>query len=233
MISSTRPDRIRYTAEIANVREVTLHGTADLGFWHKLLQPHGLLPDSTDGAAHLVISATALVWKRLSFRELIVTIATCTDRDQPQPDSFYLAHAFNSSRLLAWTERRLFNTPYTHADIQLNTSAPLIDVQRGNQPLLSAQMAESKAPSTQRSEDWNGPVFLPGRARKYFVVALSGEQAIYPFATADRLEIVSGADQPVFQQLKESHFTPTEWRICTSANHKRSQTYRRECAAQP
>lgn len=232
MSSFNRPDRIRYTAEIANVREVTLHGTADLGFWRPLLQPHGLLPDATGGAAHLVISATALVWKSLSFRELIVTVATCTDRDQPQPDSFYLAHAFNSSRILAWAERRLFNTPYTHADIQLNTSAPLIGVGHGSQPLFSAQMAEIKAPATPLHEDWNGPVFLPGRAGKYFFVVLSGEQAIYPFAAADRLEIAPAADEPVFQWLRESHFTPTEWRICTSATHKRSKTYRRNVAAQ-
>lgn len=232
MSSFTRPDRIRYTAEIDNVREVTLHGTADLDFWQTLLHPHGLLPDSSGGTAHLVISATALVWKGLSFRELIVTVATCTDREQPQPDSFYLAQAFNSSRMLAWMERRLFNTPYTHADIQLNPRAPRIDVRHGNQPLFSAQMDQPKAASTQRHEDWNGPVFLPGRGGKYFFVVLSGEQTCYPFAAADRLEIASGGDEPVFGWLRQSRFRPTEWRIRTSATHKRSQTYRREAAVQ-
>ncbi|HEY0737525.1 MAG TPA: hypothetical protein VGD69_21580 [Herpetosiphonaceae bacterium] len=233
MSSFTRPDRIRYTAEIDNVREVTLYGTADLAFWQTLLHRHGLLPDSSDGAAHLVLSATALVWKGLSFRELIVTVATCTDRDQPQPDSFYLAHAFNSSRMLAWTERRLFNTPYTHADIQLNPSAPLIDVRHGDQPLFSAQMDQPKAPSTQRHEDWDGPVFLPGSGGKYFFVVLSGEQAIYPFAAADRIEIAPGGDEPIFQWLRQSHFAPTEWRIRTDATHARSKTYRRQVAARP
>lgn len=238
MSSFTHPDNIRYTAEITDVREVTLHGTADLAFWRTLLQPYRLLPASSDGAAQLVLSATALVWKGLAFRELIVTIATCTDRDQPQHDSFYLAHAFNSLRLLAWTERRFFQTPYTHADVYINTSQPEMELWHRNRLLFKAQMIGNQAPAAQRYEAWNGPVFLPAHASgepsgRHFFVALSGEQTTYPFmAGADLIEIAPEGDQPVFQWLRESQFTPTEWRIRTSANHARSKTYRRDSSKQ-
>lgn len=238
MSAFTRPDHLRYTAQIGNVREVTLHGTADLAFWRTFLQPYQLLPDSSGGAAQLVLSATALVWQGLAFRELIVTIATCTDRKQPQHDSFYLAHAFNSSRFLSWSERRFFQTPYTHTDVYINTSQPEMELWHHNRLLFKAQMVQHQEPTARRCEDWNGPVFLPAHGSaetigKHFFVALSGEQAICPFvAGTDLVEIAPDGDQPVFQWLRESRFTPTEWRIRASATHARSKTYHRKFAPQ-
>lgn len=232
MASFTRPNHIRYTAQIAHVREVALCGRADLDFWQTLLHPYALLPDASTGAAQLVISASALVWKGFAFRELIVTIATCTDREQAQPDSFYLAHAFNSSRILAWSERRLFDTPYAHGDIRINTGEPLIEVRQHSRSLFKAQMAQTKEPSTRRYEAWNGPVFLPAHGGKHFFVALSGEQTIYQFAAgSDIVEIAPGAEHAVCQWLRKSHFTPTEWRIRDDATHARSKTYQRDEAA--
>lgn len=43
-------DTIRWPAELDHVRDVSLPGTADLGFWRDRLAGEGLLPGGRDGA---------------------------------------------------------------------------------------------------------------------------------------------------------------------------------------
>jgi hypothetical protein len=231
------PNRIRYTAHITDVHEVTLFGTADFDFWQTFLRPSGLQPYRTDGGAHVVISASALAWKGFIFRELIVTVATCMDRDHAHPDSFYLAHAVNSSRIFAWAERRLFHTPYQHGDVRVDVTLPRMECRDNHGVVLQAVMAQPHALSTPSATSWSGPVFLPTpgapeqMGKNYFCVALSGEQVVYPFvAGADVVAISSRAAHPIWQGLRESHFTPMEWRIRKQATHARSKTYRRKRA---
>ena len=230
----TPPDRIRYTAQIPNVREVAIYGTADRDCWQTWLQPLGLQSATTTDAAHVIINATALVWQGLRFRELIVTVATTTGADLTQADSFYLAYACNSSPILAWAERALFQTPYLHRDVAVDTTAPQMEVRYRSQAVLRAQMGQSRPPAAHARETWAGPVFLPvSRTRQqrggaYFMVAISGEQAVYPFAPdVDILTLPPAGDHLAFAWLRDSHFTPTEWRIRANATHARSQTYRR------
>lgn len=233
----TPPNRIRYTAQIPNVREVAIYGTADRDCWQTWLQPLGLQPATTSGDAHVIISATALVWQGLRFRELIVTVATTTRADPTQADSFYLTYACNSSPILAWAERALFQTPYLHREVALDTTVPWIEVRHCGQSALRAQLGQPRAPTAPVMETWAGPVFLPvsrprqQRGGSYFMVAISGEQAVYPFAPdVDILTLPPAGDHPVFTWLRDSHFTPTEWRIRANATHARSQTYRRGTA---
>lgn len=42
---------IRFAADVAGVREVSIHGTADLAYWRKQLAPEGLDPFERDGQA--------------------------------------------------------------------------------------------------------------------------------------------------------------------------------------
>jgi hypothetical protein len=163
-----------------------------------------------------------------------VSVATCADPDHAQLDSFYLAQAFNSSRLMAWAERRLFQCPYDHSAIHVDAATPLIDVRHNRRPLFRAQMPQLREPSARGDEKWAGPVFLPPLATRQkaggplFFVAFSGEQAAYPFVpSTDSIEITPSSDHPVFQWLCDSNFTATEWRIRANATHARSKTYRR------
>lgn len=222
------PRTIRYSAEIEHVQEVTLAGTADRDFWQQQLQPYGLRAYAPTGAAQLVISASALRWRGFRFRELIVSIATCADARATEADSFFLAQGFSSSRLLAWAERRVFTTPYSWAETRLDVVRPQMETQLRGQVLFQARMGQ-QVPATRSDEAWRGRVFLPGvpaAPRRFFYVALSGAQAICPFAAnSDTFEIAPDVAAPMFQQLRASQFTPTEWRIRTDATHARSQCY--------
>jgi hypothetical protein len=232
---SASNNRIRYAAEIKQVREVALHGTADFAFWSAMLHPEALVPYNAQGKAELVVSATALRWKGFKFRELIITVSVGADHNPARHGGFYLAHAFNSSSILAYSERVFFKTPYHHGQIRVQQQAPaLIELGSQESPRFKAQMAVPKAPSAIRDEAWNGPVFLPKKMTKTsalghkFFVKLSGEQQIYPFSSAsDQITIKPDREHEIFQSLIDSNFTATEWRIRSNAEHAKSKTYPR------
>lgn len=231
MTAPRHPEPISYAAQITNVREVALHGAADADYWRAALQPYRLWPHAAAGAAQLAIGATALTWGGLAFRELIVTLPVCTAPDRPQPDGFFLAFAFNSARLLAWAERALFQTPYEHQAVSLDTGAPALALLQRGRPLVRAQMATPHPRPTTGAAAGRSLVFLPSRSpqrgRRHFFAAISGAQTIYPFTPgADRVEIAPPADHPIARALSESRFTAQEWRISTDATHARSRTYR-------
>ena len=223
---------VRYSAEIEHVQEVTLLGTADRDFWAARLQPYGLRIGAPGGAAQVMVSASALRWRGFRFRELIVSIATCAEESASGADSFFLAQGFSSSRLLAWAERRFFETPYDCAETRLELGSPCIETQLGGRSLFRAQMGQPRAASRDDAA-WSGRVFLPAArgpaaraTRRFFYVDIRGEQMIYPFAAStDTLAIAPDARAPVFEWLVASHFTPTEWRIRADATHARSQSY--------
>lgn len=48
------PSAIRYDVEISRVREVSLLGTAELGFWRNRLIPEGFYPVPVEGRAELM-----------------------------------------------------------------------------------------------------------------------------------------------------------------------------------
>jgi hypothetical protein len=227
---SASNNRIRYTAQIKHVREVALHGTADLAFWSAILQQESLQAYNAQGKAELVISATALRWKGFRFRELIVIVAVGADDDPAQHGGFFLAHAFNSSPILAYAERVFFKTPYYHGQIRVQEQAPvLIELGDQAQAHFKAQMAQPQAPAAIRNEEWSGPVFLPRKTTKQpgykFFVRLGGEQQNYPFSPSDQIAIKP--EHPIFRSLIDSNFTAREWRIRSAAEHAKSKTYAR------
>ena len=59
-----------YVAELKNVREVSLHGTADLAFWKDRLRPVGLHPSESEGRARLVIGAIDSRYMGIAFRDV-------------------------------------------------------------------------------------------------------------------------------------------------------------------
>lgn len=231
MSKAAANNRIRYAAQIKHVREVALHGTADLAFWSAILQPAALQPYNAQGKAELVISATSLSWKGFRFRELIVIVAIGADGDPARHGGFYLAHAFNSSPLLAYAERIFFKTPYYHGQIQVQEQAPaLIELGDQEQVHFKAKMGQPQAPAVSRYEEWNGWVFLPRKTTKNpghkFFVSLSGEQQIYPFSSASD-QIAIKAEHDIFRWLIDSNFAATEWRVRSNAEHAKSKTYLR------
>jgi hypothetical protein len=121
---SSRP-AIKYVAEVSPVKEVTLHGLADLSFWQEQLAAEGLTPLAQDGKAQLFISATEARFKGIRFRECLIGIHV--QRVNAEPDdmpAMFLLHAWNSLRLFAWIERTLFGTPYYPGQIKVEPKQP-------------------------------------------------------------------------------------------------------------
>lgn len=227
----TWPTNIKYAARIANAREVTLQGTADLAFWQRLLDHKGLTAFNSAGRAHLMINATALVWKGLAFREYTVTVATADGEQPAQPTGYYLAQAFNSSRSLAWAERRLFHTPYAHGTIDVGVVPASMHVAEAGATMFKATMNQPSGASPSSNTAWQGHIFLPTKpapkqTKRCFFAQLSGPQYSYPFDSAsDHMEIRLSDTYAVFQWLLDSQFTPQTWHIRPNADHAKSKTY--------
>lgn len=223
---------IQYAAVIHNVREVILAGVADLAYWREALKWEGFFPFNADGSAEILISAPRLVWMGLRFCELSIGIAVAKRDGAAQPDGMLLVHAYNSSRLLAWSERAFFGTPYYAADIQVATDMPVsfsVGQDGAAKHLLAAHMAAQPPLLRSGDEHWAGPVFLPrGQAdakRKYFMAQLSGETHTYRFDIgSDVFELNSAAPNDLVARLRDSGFTPCEWRVRQSALHAKSRT---------
>ena len=220
---------IQYAADLDNVREVTLHGTADLSFWKTELHKERLIPYHQENKAVLLLSAIDAKWRRFKFREFVIAIGICFSEDGANLDGYYLPHAFNSSKLLAFSERVFFQTPYFQGDIQLENKLPaFIKLQDRTEVLLNAEMSVRNVLPTIEYQEWRGPVFLPNSRGKFFAI-LAGETESYPFSSAtDRLELKLSPRHPIFQQLIESNFAGKTWSLRSSSRHAKSKTYKRD-----
>jgi hypothetical protein len=222
---------IKYVAQVEPVREVSLVGTADLGFWTERLAAEKLCPSNYGGQARMTIGATDARFKGIRFRELTVTVF-CRPREDSQQDGLFLAQAFNSVRWFAWVERNLFSTPYDHAAIDVECQWPAsFQLTQKNEVLLGARMAAGGSREEPSVGDfaWRGPVYLPRGNRggqKYFWAKIGGETHGYPFdGTCDVLSLQPNSGQRVVDLLIESRFAAFAWAVREAAAHAKSKTY--------
>jgi hypothetical protein len=139
----------------------------------------------------------------------------------------FLAHAFNSSRLLAFAERTFFQTPYQPADINVDARVPArMEVSAGGKTLFSARMGPKSAPSRREDATHEGSIYLPG-GRKVFYARLSGAGERFSFDSTDSVIIDPHPDLAIFAHLSESGFQGKEWLVREGAVHARSRTYMR------
>src|SRR5262245_55741199 len=75
---------VKYVADIAGVREVSLRGSAELGFWQDRLRAPGLTPANLDGAAEILIVAAEMKYAGIRFRELSISVGVCVGEEPPQ-----------------------------------------------------------------------------------------------------------------------------------------------------
>ncbi len=218
---------IKYAADLDNVKEVTLHGTADLSFWEAALRKERFFPYQEADKAVLLLSAIDAKWRGLKFREFVIAVGVSHNESGTSLDGYYLPQAFNSSKLLTFSERVFFNTPYAQGDIELRNKLPaFIRLWHDTRFLLHAEMSVPDMPPMVEYLEWKGPIFLPNSRGKFFAV-LAGEADIYPFSPeADRFEIQPSVRYGVFRQLIESNFTGSVWCLRNSARHAKSKTYR-------
>lgn len=225
--STSSTSAIQYAANLNNVREVTLYGTADLSFWTEVLRKEGFFPYQEADKAILLLSAIDAKWRGFKFREFVIAVAVCYNESGTSLDGYYLPQAFNSSKLLAFSERVFFGTPYSQTDIQLENKLPaFIKLYDRVEVLLHAEMAMPDATPIVEYLEWKGPIFLPNRRGKFFAI-LAGETVIYPFLPeTDRFEIKPRSRYGIFRQLIDSGFTGSAWSLRSSARHAKSKTYK-------
>lgn len=231
---------VKWAAELAHVREVSLLGTADLAFWKDRLLKEELLPAESDGQAQLQIIATDAKYMGVRFRELSFSVRVSRPEAETQQDAAFLFRAFNSCRLFAFCERVLFSTPYYHGDVRVSASLPAaIQLVKNGEVVFRAEMAAdaaapARAPLRRGEDGWEGPVFLPesrgekGGQGKVFFARLRGQTQTYPFLpSGDLVKIKPSQGSEVLQALVDSHFAAKEWAIREDATHAKSKTYRK------
>lgn len=228
----------KYVTIVHHVKEVSVHGRAELAYWQRYLAREGLRAHDDHGCAELVLIAAEMVWMGARFTELSVSVAVQGERPG-QRGGMYLVQAFNSSRAFAWFERALFQTPYHHARTRVSATPPVsFALEVDGAPVLSATLDASRPPATCGPEAFSGPVYLPAalthtpRAEKLFYAELSGETQIYPFGPGDVTYLSPHSRTPVVGWLVESGFEGLAWHVRPDAVHKKSQTYRAAARAQ-
>src|SRR4051794_10341910 len=115
--------KVRYVAEPKHVREVTLTGTADFGFWSDYLKAEGLTPMRCADAAQVLVVSAEIVYLGVRFTEVSFSVCTVLTREGRNA-GMRLLHAFTSSRVFAWCERTMFSTPYTYGACHVSVSIP-------------------------------------------------------------------------------------------------------------
>src|SRR6516165_620080 len=231
---------VKWAAELAHVREVSLLGTADLAFWKERLLKEELLPAESDGRAQLLFIAADSKFMGIRFRELSFCVAVSRPDEGIRHDAAYLVRAFNSCRFFAFCERVFFSTPYYHDDVRVSASLPTsMHLVKKGEVVFAAEMGADpsglgRAPSRCGDDGWDGPVFLPpgrrggGRQGKLFVARLRGYTRRYAFLPGtDSVAIRPPPDSEVLQALMDSHFVAKEWIVREDATHAKSKTYKR------
>lgn len=210
-----------YISTIAGVREVALTGTADLDYWRIRLEGEGLSPFEENGRASLLLTAIASKFRGIPFRELSISVRVGDGGEA------FLVQAFNSSRLLAYAEQALFQTPYRLAQLTVDETIPArVEMAGGGRVLFSARMAGKTAPHREASPLYEGPIYLPG-GRSVFYARLSGAARIYSFDAPDTILIEPRANEDGLARLVESNFRGKEWLVRAGAIHARSKTYQK------
>jgi hypothetical protein len=241
------PNTIQWAAQLQHVREVSLLGTADLGFWRQRLAAEDLSPAECDGLASVAIISASGKFAGVRFRELSVSVSLSAHDEKPGRGdestetlpAYFLLRAFNSSRLFAWCERVFFSTPYEHAQVEIVDSLPCeFRVTQLRHTLLNASMSLLDADAGGRSvevrdDSWMARILLPRgdetyrrSSRRMFYAKIQGTTHVYSFrAGQDRCELNDSAGTNVFGTLRQSQFAPVQWIVRTDARHAKSKTY--------
>jgi hypothetical protein len=221
---------VKYHVEIANVREVSIVGDADLAMWRRRLQGEGLRPTIVDGRAQLVISAVDAKFMGIRFREMSLSVFVSQHGDDRR-DGAFLAHAFNSVRFFAWVERTMFRTPYWPARLEVSCQPASFKAAQGGRTLIEARRAAKPVPDLPLwvgEDGWQGPIYLPARfegdAGSMFHGKIGGRTQVFPFGTDDVLRMLPTEGNEPLAWFIDSDFTPREWHIRESARHGKSKT---------
>src|SRR5689334_268344 len=148
--------RVKYVAALKHVREVSLAGAADFGFWKQRLAKEELEQQEMEGKAQILVVGAEAKFRGIRFRELSFSVTV--------RGGMFLVRAFNSSRFFAFCERVFFSTPYYGAEVQISAAHPaFVRMAEEGEGAFEVKMTEEGRAASSGGEDgWEGPVFLPG-----------------------------------------------------------------------
>jgi hypothetical protein len=223
--------RVRFVAEPKHVREVSLLGTSDFGFWFDYLKAEGLVPVRCDESSQVLVVAAEMVYLGIRFTEVSLSVRVVL-AGEGNREGMRLLHAFTSSRVFAWCERTLFATPYSCAECQVSIQCPLsVRVRAKGGFAFRAEMSPlARAATRAGDETWEGPAFLPPRApasdKRLVFGRFKGHTVVYPFLSGDSVSLDGSTGGRVLRPLIDSDFSAKEWVVRADATHGRSKTYR-------
>ena len=224
---------IRWAAELSQVKEVSLRGTAELEYWRRRLEPEALAPLERNSKAEVLVIAAEGRFRGITFREVGFSVSVVPPQDVKASEAVYLLRAYNSNRFFAWCERTFFSTPYCHGVVRVDASIPAsIGLLVDHRTFFHAGMGEADVPpATGTDGGWDGAVLLPrnkrGR-RKLFFARIRGRTETYPFQGSATLHLSAKHDPQALQDLVDSHFSATTWELRPDATHVKSKTYARD-----
>lgn len=229
---------MNYVAEPKHVKEVSLLGTAELGFWAPRLREQNLIPREREGRDQILVMSAEMRWMGIRFSEISFSVLAGVP-ERPSQDAALLLQAFNSSRLFAFSERLFFSTPYSWAACHVSANPPRIQLSAGDRVLFQAETQQTRSPSHREpirteEEGWQGAIFIRRKAQDpaedagVYYGKTNGYARVYSFLPeADRITINPTAETHGLQILTESGFRGEEWAVRTDATHGRSKTFRR------
>lgn len=98
------PEKIKYVAEVEDVREVTLIANADLSYWRDHLRNSGFVPYVDNGKAELMISSADLKWKSMRSQEVSVSVKICCTKKMNPTGTFSFTLSIRRACLLSLNE---------------------------------------------------------------------------------------------------------------------------------
>ncbi|HPF37885.1 MAG TPA: hypothetical protein P5081_07000 [Phycisphaerae bacterium] len=222
---------MKYAAVVQHAREITLMGTADADCWAAPLESVGLTPCRRDHRVGMLISVAAGRWG-IHFREVAIGVAACRQPGGVEPDGYFAAYAFHSSRLFAWCERTFFKASHRLATIDMTLDPPVsIEIRSRSEIALRAAMGTTREASRRENVDIVFPVFLPNRGnrvsmkRNAFHVRVAGETDVYPYEPAsDFFTVGDNGGALAMPLLADCDFQGTEWLVRRDAIHARTKT---------
>ena len=226
--------RLKWAAQLDNVHEVSIVGSADLGYWQRRLSGEGVAPAVCGGRASLMVVSAAGKFMGVRFRELSVSVII----EPVETITYFLVRAYNSNRFFAFCERSIFSTPYDSANVGVVDSIPTaISVAHRGRTSFRVAMRPTDTPATRiPSQEFDealvARVVLPSTARskngspKMFFARICGGTKVYPFmAGEDTVSVRSQSNGDVFDDLTQSAFIPEKWLVRSNASHAKSKTY--------
>ncbi|MDX1961768.1 MAG: hypothetical protein SFX18_01365 [Pirellulales bacterium] len=239
--------KISYVAELKNVAEVTLIGTADLDYWQTILARANLQPRAVNGQAEMFISCARGKFWGCEFTEWSCSVAVEFTTGAERKEGYYLVAAYNSSAWFAWCERTFFGTPYQSATCVLqqdashgqNVGTPAGQLWHARWVPDHGILPIARQPANSGEDGWAGPIFLPASkageqpGQTVFFARLWGQTETYPFLSEQDELVYTPQPGTVFEQLRLSNFLAREWHLRRAAEHSRSATWRRDRAFPP